>query len=306
MKKEKTKKIKKKKNIFQKLTILFIVVSILALVGIGALYFVNYKLDSYSVILSGDQEEVEIQKKTKISALVCGINEYLTDTIIYVTADLETGKIAYMSIPRDTYITNSYAIGHKINSIYRYINIEPLVNQVESMLDVNIDYYLVVDNDVVVELVDAIGGVEFDVPMRMLYDDNNQDLHIDLQEGLQLLNGDQAEQLIRFRQNNDGTGYFYGDIQRVEVQQDFIKAFLNQAASAENLLNINEIVSIALTNTDTNVTIREALQYVTDIANMDLENIYTCTAEGTTPYIDGISYFVMDEEATQEIIKNEF
>lgn len=306
LEKLKTNNKKLKKNIFEKTTRICIVLSIIFVVVWAGIYFINYRLDSYSEILSGRNEEIQFQKKTEISALICGINGFLTDTIIYVKANLETGKISYISIPRDTYITNNYAVGHKINSIYRKVNIEPLVAEVQELIDVEIDYYLVVDADIVIDLVDSIGGVEFNVPMRMKYDDPTQDLHIDLEEGMQVLDGDKAEQLIRFRKGNDGSGYREGDIQRTKVQQDFIKAFLNQAAKAENILKADEIISIALNNTDTNITIREALAYITDIPKLDLPNIFSCTAPGTAPYIDGISYFVLNEKETKKIIEENF
>ena len=183
---------------------------------------------------------------------------------------------------------------------------EPLIKQVEKMLDVNIDYYLLVDAEIVANMVDAIGGVEFNVPIDMKYDDGSQDLHIDLKKGIQVLDGDKAEQVIRFRKNNNGTGYRLGDIDRVKVQQDFIKAFIKQAIKPENILKADKIINTILGDTDTNITIREALSYVTDLSKLDLNNIYSTTAIGTTPYIDNISYFKMNEKATQNLIKEKF
>ena len=299
-------KIKNKKNRYQIISRICIVFSIIFLFSWVALYGINYKLDYYSAVLTPEEDETEIVKKTQISALVCGINGYLTDTIIYVRANLETGKIAYMSIPRDTYIKNPHAIGNKINAIYRKVDMEPLIQQVEKMLKVNIDYYLLVDAEIVKNVVDAIGGVEFDVPINMRYDDPTQNLHINLKKGLQLLDGNKAEQVIRFRKNNDGTGYRLGDIDRVKVQQNFIKAFIKQAATPQNILNADAIINTILGDADTNITVREALSYVTDIPNMDLNNIYSTTAIGTTPYIDNISYFKMNEKETQKLIQQKF
>ena len=305
-KEKKNKKIKVKKNIYQITSKVCIILSIFLILGWVGLYALNYKVDYYSAVLTPTEDEVEIVKKSEISALVCGINGYLTDTIIYVRANLETGKIAYMSIPRDTYVNNPYCIGHKINAIYRKIDINPLISQVEKMLDVNIDYYLLVDNEIVKNAVDAIGGVEFNVPIDMKYDDGSQNLHIDLKAGLQILDGNKAEQVIRFRKNNNGTGYRLGDIDRVKVQQDFIKAFIKQAAKPENILNADKIIKTVLLDADTNVTVREAISYVTDVPKMNLDNIYTTTAIGTTPYINNISYFKMNEKETRKIIQEKF
>jgi LCP family protein required for cell wall assembly len=254
--------------------------------------------------MGGSQNKVSVKKKEEINALVCGTNQTLTDTMLYVNYNVNTGKVAMMSIPRDTYITNEYCIGHKLNSLYRGKNIDPFIQEIEELLDVNIDYYLIFDSKMLHEIVDAVGGVEVDVPIRMKYDDPTQDLHINLYPGVQVLNGEQAEHFVRYRKGNDGSGYARGDLERTEVQQQFIKKFISTVLSTKNLTKIPDLVEIALNNTDTNITAREALKYSTDVAKIDINNINSCTAPGTSKYIDGLSYFVLDKEKTQELVKN--
>ena len=174
------------------------------------------------------------------------------------------------------------------------------------MLGVNIDYYLFFDRDMLIGMVDEIGGVEVDVPIRMKYDDPTQNLHIDLKKGKQVLNGKQAEQFVRFRKNNDGTGYALGDLQRTQTQQEFIKSFVSTTLSLKNITKIKSLIDIALANTDTNVTAREALKYATDIGKLDISGMYTCTAEGEADYIDGLSYFILDKEETRNVINTKF
>lgn len=299
---------KKRKNAVQKFKIFFMVLSIIGIVIWGALYAVNYTIGEEEEVLSADGTKVEnTKKKDVINALVCGINENLTDTMIYVRYDVNSGKIAMMSIPRDTYVTNDYCIGHKLNAIYRGKNVVPLVEEIQDLLDVKIDYYLIFDTEMVHELVDAVGGVEIEVPMRMKYDDPTQDLHIDLQEGLQVLNGKQAEMFVRFRHNNDMTvGYRMGDLDRTKVQQTFIKAFAKTALSATNIPKYPDLIKIALDHTDTNVTVREALKYATDAPKIDVENIVSLTAPGEAKYIDNLSYFLLDEEEASKVIKEQF
>jgi len=297
---------KVKGNVFTLFSKIFIVLTIIGIIVWGGVYAVNYMIGE-DVAATDENDEVSATKKDVISALICGESENLTDTMIYVRYEVTTGKLAFMSIPRDTYVTSSYSWGHKLNAIYRGTNIEPLVQQIEDLLDVNIDYYLVVDNKIVREVVDVLGGVEIDVPFRMKYDDIEQNLHINLQPGLQVLDGAKAEQFIRFRHNNDMTvGYASGDLGRTEAQQDFIKAFIKEILSPSNIVKLPELIKTVLNNTNTNVTAREALRYVTDIPNLKVDSIYSCTAPGTTPYIDGISFFKMDEEETQRIIKEDF
>ncbi len=306
---KKIKKVKEKKSVLNIFTKVFIVLTVVGIIAWGCVYAANYVIgEEEETPDAGEKEVVSVTKKEVINALVCGISENNTDTMIYVRYDVKTGKLAFMSIPRDTYVTNDYATSvHKLNSIYRGVNTEPLVKQIEELLDVNIDYYLIVDNKIVREVVDVLGGVEINVPFRMKYDDPTQNLHIDLQPGVQVLNGAKAEQFIRFRHNNDMTvGYASGDIGRTNAQQDFIKAFIKEVLSPANIFKIPELIKTALKNTDTNVTVREALRYVTDIPNLKLDSIYSCTAVGTTPYIDNISYFKMDLAETRRIIKEKF
>ncbi|MDD2376858.1 MAG: LCP family protein [Clostridia bacterium] len=303
---KKNKKNKVKGNLFTLFSKIFIVLIIIGILIWGGVYAVNYMIGE-DVSTLNENEEISTTKKDVISALICGESENLTDTMIYVRYEVYSGKLAFMSIPRDTYVTNPYCIGHKLNAIYRGTNIEPLVKLMEDLLDVKIDNYLVVDNKIVREVVDVLGGVEIDVPFRMKYDDPEQDLHINLQPGLQVLDGAKAEQFIRFRHNNDMTvGYASGDIGRTKAQQDFIRAFIKEILSPSNIVKLPELIKAVLNNTDTNVTVREALRYVTDVPNLKLDDIYSCTAVGTTPTIDGLSYFKMDEEETQRIIKEDF
>ncbi len=303
------KKVKNKKNIFQKFTMLFVIITVISAILWGGLYSVNYAIGEDEEVLNADgtKSDTVVKKKSIINALVCGTNENLTDTILYIKYNVETGRIAMMSIPRDTYVVNDYCYGNKINGIYRGENVVPLVEEIQELLDVKIDYYLFFDTKLVHEIVDAVGGVEVEVPMRMKYDDPSQDLHIDLKPGVQTLNGKQAEMFVRFRHNNDMTvGYRMGDLDRTKVQQTFIKAFISTALSPSNITKYPDLIKIALENTDTNVTVREALKYATDASKIDVSNIVSLTAPGEAKYIDNLSYFILDEEEAKKVVKEQF
>lgn len=297
---------KKSRNTVSKVSLVFMILTIVGIVLWGGLYGVNYVIGEDTATEVDGTKKAETPKKKVINALVCGTNQNLTDTMIYVRYDVETGKIAMMSVPRDTYVTNEYCIGHKLNAIYRGKNIGPLVEEIQELLDVKIDYYLVFQADMLKDMVDALGGVEVDVPINMKYDDPTQNLHINLKKGVQTLNGAQAEHFVRFRHNNDGTGYARGDLQRTEAQQQFIKAFISTVLSPSNIGKIPDLINIGMKNTDTNVTAREALKYVTDASKIDTANMVSLTAPGEAKYIDNLSYFILDEEETQKIIKEQF
>lgn len=297
---------KKKKNIYQKLTTFFIVIFAIGVVLWTSIYAVNRVIgeDSLATQSGSNDSKVSTKKKSEINALIVGTNQNLTDTMMYVNYNVETGKVAMMSIPRDTYITNEYCVGHKLNSLYRGKNTQAFVEQIEELIGVDIDYYLIFDSKMLIDIVDKVGGVEVDVPVRMKYDDPTQNLHIDLKKGTQVLNGKQAEQFVRYRKGNDGSGYARGDLQRTEVQQQFIKNFISTVLSAKNLTKIPDLINVALDNTDTNITAREVLKYSTDAMKIDTSNISSCTAPGEAKYINNISYFVMDKEKTKELVKN--
>ncbi len=295
----------KRKSGLRRLKNFFMTLSIIGIIAWSVLFYINYIIGD-EVTVDQNGITVSSKKKKEINALVCGTNQSLTDSMIYVKYNVETGKISMMSVPRDTYVTNEYGIGHKLNAIYRGKNAIPLVEQIEELLSVDIDYYLFYDSDMLIDMVDTIGGVEVNVPVRMKYDDLTQNLHIDLKAGTQTLNGKQAEQFVRFRKNNDGTGYAMGDLDRTKTQQTFIKSFINTILKPTNLTKIPSLIDIALKNTDTNITAREALKYVSDVSKLDTANMITVTAPGTAEYIDGLSYFILDKKQAKSIIENNF
>ena len=240
-------------------------------------------------------------KKEEITFLVAGTNENLTDTIIYGKYNTRNNKLYMMSIPRDTYTTNEMCNGHKINAIYRGKNLDAFINEVENLLDVTIDYYAIFDNTFIKEVVDTVGGVEIYVPQRMYYVGGNPQIIIDLEEGKQVLDGEKAEQFLRFR-----SGYANADLGRVEAQRSFIKAFIETLLKKENITNIPKVIKVALDNTKTNATTREIMKYVDEIKEIDMENIESITMPNTPEYIDGRSYVIANEEEARRIIKEDW
>lgn len=300
------RKIKNKKSIAIITKNIFMVLSIITVFIWVALYTVNYTIGD-EVINTDGSISYNTEKKKEINALVVGVNDNLSDTMIYVRYNVENGKIAMMSIPRDTYVTNEYCIGHKLNAIYRGKNILPLIEEIQEQIGVKIDYYLVFQADMLIDMVDAIGGVEVTVPFAMKYDDPTQNLHINIPKGTQVLDGKNAEGYVRFRHNNDMTvGYAMGDLDRTEVQQEFIKKFISTVLDPKNIGKVPDLINIANENTQTNVTVREALKYVTDVSKIDTSNIYSITAPGEAKLIEGLSYFLLNKEEAREIIADKF
>ena len=183
-----------------------------------------------------------------------------TDTIMVGCYDVPNDKLDVLSIYRDTLVDVPWEI-KKINSVYNNTGIEGLQEEVRDLIGYIPDYYFVLELDIVEQLVDAMGGVDYDVPYDMHYDDPTQDLHIHYDAGMQHLTGADAVKVLRWRQNNSGPSISVGDVGRVEVQQSFMKAMIGQAFSFSTLTNIKEIAEIVDTNLDSNLTYGEMVWF---------------------------------------------
>ena len=204
-----------------------------------------------------------------------------TDTIMVVSYDTVNQAVNIMSIPRDTMINESWDI-KKINSVYSRTggSIDALSNRVRKLVGFKPDFYVKVDLGMFVQLVDLIGGVEFDVPQDMNYDDPYQDLHIHLKKGVQVLDGDKAMQLVRFRR------YAEGDIKRVEVQQNFMKALIKECLSLKHWGKIKAYIELALDNVQTDLEFGSVVWFAANVMGLNdapmlnMDNVYTCTIPG--------------------------
>lgn len=168
------------------------------------------------------------------------------------------------------------------------------------MLGFGIDNYVAVDIQAAADIIDAIGGVEFDVPCDMHYDDPAQDLHIDIDAGLQKLNGENAVKVLRFRNTYAG-----GDIQRIGVQQDLLKALAGQMLSLGNIPNLGTIIDIVEDATVTNLTANNIRFYVKEFLLLDKDKINFITMPGNTyGSIFGLSYVFPDIDAWIELVND--
>ena len=179
----------------------------------------------------------------------------LTDSIMVVSYNPQTQQASLLSIPRDTYVgkkdkdtaSQNYLASYKMNAVYRNgSNIPETIECVSNITGLEIEKYILIDTDAIIDVVDAMGGVQFNVPIDMDYDDPTQDLHIHLKAGEQLIDGSKAEQLLRFRHNNDGTSYpmEYGDndIGRMRTQREFIQVTAKQLLRIENATKVIDLL----------------------------------------------------------------
>ena len=171
---------RKRKNIYKKLTICFTLFSMFGIVLWGILFSANNLVSKDTLATFSNSISNREELKEEINFLMAGTNENLTDSIIYGKYNKKNNKLYLMSIPRDTYTDNEDCNGHKINSIYRGKNLDSFLAEIEKLLEVAIDYYAIYDNKFIKEVVDSIGGVQIYVPQRMYYKGGDPEIIIDL------------------------------------------------------------------------------------------------------------------------------
>lgn len=271
------------------------------------------------------QNPLPEEKDIRQTVAVFGIDKdgYRTDVILLVNFDSATKKINVLSIPRDTKIDWSEDMKQKlreikgqsisvskINEMTAYGGIENIreftISEIENMLSIKVDNYAIVSIDAFNKIVDAIGGVEVDVPALdngrgLHYDDYSQDLHIHLEPGLQLLDGKQAEGLVRFRH-----GYAEGDVGRIKTQQLFLESFAKKVMSPQIITKVPQIASVLFSSIKTDIPLSDIPKYYSYMKKLDVDNISFEIIPGEGRYIGSVSYFIPDMSQMEEVVNKVF
>ena len=313
---------KKRKMKLWKKILIFILIALIAF-GIWFAYRTHKNGGGLSGMLATVVGHDENTKKNlpELKVLLLGVSTDLgdnapTDTIMIASYNPNTQKANLVSIPRDTYIgtnKNKATPSDKINSLYS-IGVDKTLEAVNRLTNLDIQYYAVIKTEALIKLVDAIGGVQFNIPIDMKYDDPTQDLHIDLKAGMQELDGEKAEQLLRFRKNNDNTTYpeEYGDNDtgRMRTQRDFIMTVMQQTLKPENIFKIGELIDIANNYVETNLNFDYLKDYVPYAVEFSTENLTTETIPGENKQLPEKTkewwFFEADEEETEALIQRLF
>lgn len=307
---------------------------LIALIAFSALFAAtgHYILNKDSVAYQGEEDNLETEKKIEdkgeILFLLMGIDDQdgsggvakvkekkiegedshkptgkRTDTMILCKFDFETGDITMLSIPRDSRVNIRGRKGkERINHAHSYGGPYLAMKTVKDFLNLDLEYYVTVDYLAVREIVNAIDGVDIDVPRRMYYNDptDNPPLLIDIQPGQQTLDGDKSLEYLRFRSYPDG------DLGRVAAQQLFMKEFMNQALKPKNILALPKMVKTYYDYVDTNIPLNIIGKGALAANKINLDNMKTATLPGVGKYIGDISYFIHDEEGTKQIVEEMF
>lgn len=257
---------------------------------------------------SGNALKNALKMPERTNFMLIGVDKAgtLTDTMMVGCYVSKTGQVNLLSVPRDTRVVVDNSI-RKLNSVNGYYGggqkgIHQLISKVEDMLSIKIDYYVKVDTSAFKKIVDDLGGIDYDVPVRMHYSDPTQDLYINLQPGMQHLNGEQAEGLVRFR-----SGYKNADMGRMPVQRDFLKQLITQILQKDNIMNnLSSYIETFIKYVDTDFGIADVPSFITAFSNIDAKNMKTETLPGHAEYIGDASYYILDESATIDIVNEYF
>ncbi len=253
--------------------------------------------------------EKAMKKSKRVNVLLLGLEGYRSDTLMIASYDRLNKKVDIISVPRDTYYPRDgyakYSEFMKINSIYGTDETrqQAVMEAVEELTGIPIDKYVSIDYEGVRAAVNAVGGVEFNVPFHMKYTDpyDTPPLYINIPAGNQIIYGDKAMEFLRFRKGDPGyPGYIEGDVGRIQTQQEFIKSAIGKALS----LKLPNVISSVYPHVKTNFTLTELLGLGGDAIGFSKENINTMMIPGEAEYMGDLSFYIPDgEEITKLLYK---
>lgn len=312
---ERERRIKRKKRhrvkkVIGSIVASFLISCLMAVAALSGIYVARIYTTPYSSIASEFNENtleyVRISKE-KCNVLIMGTDKegLRTDVMMIAQIDPENGTATVMSIPRDTRV--KYRGGyHKINEVHAVgmkkgeYGSEASILAIKELTGIPIHHFVKVNFKAFRDSIDELGGVDFDVPQRMKYKDPYQDLNIDLQPGMQHLDGDKSEQLVRFRR------YKNGDLDRIKVQQDFIHALAEQKLQMKYIGKVDDIYDIVTDDMETSMSPANVVACGKQVLSIGTGNITTVTMPGTAEYINGISYVLVDKDELEEMVQTYF
>lgn len=304
----------KKRHSTKKQILTWILIGILGILSIIS----GIEYGKISHMTSLDEAEFSLDEPAahgKFNVLILGVDKegVRADTIMLFSVDNVNKTTKMLSIPRDTKITLNTGKTMKINSCLGFKSREKfMIETVKTITKMPVHYYCEVNFEGFIEIIDILGGVDYNVPFDMNYDDPVQNLHIHLKAGMQHLDGQAAHDFVRFRHNNKGEGeyapgeYAKGDIGRIDAQQKFLKELFRQKMQPQYLLKAPALINAAYDDVKTNFTIASALDFVTILKSAESTNLESFVLPGEGRYIGNVSYYVYSPSETKELVLKEF
>lgn len=268
---------------------------------------ISYNEDSIQK-LPEDEQKPPKQEARPVNLLLLGVDEegVRSDVILLANYSPSEGKVNILSVARDTRvrIRNRF---EKFNALIGMGGEKLVVKAMEQLTGLKVDYYLTLNFNGFRKIIDTLEGVEFDVPFNMDYDDPDQNLHIHLKKGTQILNGLNAEHLVRYRKGNrTGEGYADGDIGRIKMQQEFIKSLIAQKVKLRYLSKADDIYLILKKTMKTNIEFGDINLFLKDLRKIKYEEMKAYTIPGDSAYIDHLWYYICDKGKTKQLIDGNF
>ena len=280
---------KNKKRFWPYLAVFFAFV--LAAVA-GAMFASSSLLDKP---LETAAEEGMLTAKDKSTIMIMGVDERgddvgRSDTLMIATLDPKKDQAALLSVPRDTRVKIKGHGYDKINAAYAYGGHNLTKGTVESFLGVPMDHYVIINIQAFQRIIDAIGGIDIDVEKRMYYEDPWDDdggLVINLQPGMQHMDGKTAITYVRFRDEE-------GDIGRIGRQQKFMKAVMEKITSPAIITKLPSVIKEVMSSVKTDLSFRQLLEFAGTLKEAQKNGLKTDMVPGRPLYIEGISYWIPD------------
>jgi LCP family protein required for cell wall assembly len=286
----------------------YIIFSILALALIGSgIWLSSIWSQIYQVVMPGSDEIFVSQNPPEEDAatlpnvmniLLLGLDSrdqsIRSDTIMIITLNRQSSEINLCSVPRDMRVPITGYREDKINHAYAFGGVALSRETVENFLDIKVDYYIETDFDGFENVINLLGGVELDIEKRMYY--RGIDVMIDLQPGVQRLNGDKALQYVRWRSDGEG------DLGRVRRQQQLLEALLQEIITFKNFLRIPRLLPEIADNVRTDLELSQAISLANRLKNVEFDHINTFTLPGRPAMINEVSYLIPEEDEIRILV----
>ena len=293
---------KKNKSSYVKYILILVVVFILS--GMVGAFFANALVDNKPDYNEDDKKGMLVAND-KATVMIMGVDERAddvgrSDTLMIATLDPDKNQAALLSVPRDTRVKIKGHGFDKINAAYAYGGRKLTQETIESLLNTHIDHYIKINVHGFTKIIDALGGIDIDVEKRMYYEDPGDDdggLYIDLQPGMQHMDGKTAITYVRYRDEE-------GDIGRIKRQQNFMKAVMDKLVSPTIIPKLPAIVSAVSDSVETDMSVSEILSFLGTLQDAKDNGLKSEMLPGKPVYIEGISYWVPDISKTRQILAN--
>ena len=293
---------KKNKSSYVKYILILVVVFILS--GMVGAFFANALVDNKPDYNEDDKKGMLVAND-KATVMIMGVDERAddvgrSDTLMIATLDPDKNQAALLSVPRDTRVKIKGHGFDKINAAYAYGGRKLTQETIESLLNTHIDHYIKINVHGFTKIIDALGGIDIDVEKRMYYEDPWDDdggLYIDLQPGMQHMDGKTAITYVRYRDEE-------GDIGRIKRQQNFMKAVMDKLVSPTIIPKLPAIVSAVSDSVETDMSVSEILSFLGTLQDAIGNGLKSEMLPGKPVYIEGISYWVPDISKTRQILAN--